>query len=771
MSFDSLYKLSLIMNMVDNLSGPMGKVSQKTQQTTSRMEQMNATFGGMASTGTVMAGVGNQIEEAMIKPYIATFDTKRAIGELASLGVQDLKVVEDAAKDFSSTFAGTSKAEFITAAYDIKSGISSLSDEGIASYTRMAGVTATATKSTIATMTDLFATGYGIYKGYYSQMSDEEFAAMFGSGIAASVQQFKTTGDGMSDAIKNLGAAATNAQVPLEEQLSVLGMLQATMSGGEAGTKYKAFLRSAVSGGKELGLSFVDANNQMLSMPEIMDLLRGKFGETMDAAEKLELQKAFGDQEAVALIDLMYNKTDDLQNNIVSLYNTMGQGETQALKMADAINSTDPSKFDVMKQKMHNVAEELGNAVAPAINGFLDQAGPVIEKTGQWISSHQKLAGVLMTIVMILGGFLTVGGAAAAVIGGIGMMSLKCVTGIQNLKIAFTVLIPILKSAALGSKSFILGLVGMAKQAIVTAVQALPGLIAGVWSFTAALLANPVTWIVLGIVALIAALVLLWKNWDKVVSFVSGIWSGFVEKIRAGADWIKSRIDSVPDSFLLVLSVIAPFVGIPALIIKHWGQIKSFFGNLFTSMKEKAADGIQKIKNLFINLPQTFKESGKKIMLTFAQGIVQGVTAPVNAVKNGLQKIRNMLPFSDAKTGPLSKLTLSGSKVMTTFATGMEKTQNAPAEAAEKSLKAMGLDTQETGKETGRKAPTAGTPKQDTNAPTDGGKERTTIIQKIVLNVNLKTIEDLKKLKKLVEEIEEMTNGGDGKGEPEPTPA
>ena len=142
---------------------------------------------------------------------------------------------------------------------------------------------------------------------------------MFSAGISDAVRAFKTSGSGMAQAIQNLGASATTAQVPLEEQLSVLGMLQATMGGAEAGTKYKAFLRSATKGGEALGLKFTDANNQLLSMPEILDILRGKFGETMDAAEKMELQKAFGDTEAVALIDLMYNKVGDLQDNIVNM--------------------------------------------------------------------------------------------------------------------------------------------------------------------------------------------------------------------------------------------------------------------------------------------------------------------------------------------------------------------------------------------------------------------------------------------------------------------
>lgn len=40
----------------------------------------------------------------------------------------------------------------------------------------------------------------------------------------------------------------------------------------------------------------------------------------------MKLQEAFGDTEAVALIDLMYNKVGDLQGNIVSMYDSLGQG-------------------------------------------------------------------------------------------------------------------------------------------------------------------------------------------------------------------------------------------------------------------------------------------------------------------------------------------------------------------------------------------------------------------------------------------------------------
>ena len=175
MSLESVFKLSLIMNMIDNLSGPMAGVASKVGANVSKLDAASQTFGSMAKAGAAMQETGSQIVNAVLAPVEATFETRRALGELASLGVQDLEAVENAARNFSDQWAGTSKADFISAAYDIKSGIASLSDEGVAEFTSLAALTAKATKSTAGEMTSLFATGYGIYKDYYSDLSDMEF--------------------------------------------------------------------------------------------------------------------------------------------------------------------------------------------------------------------------------------------------------------------------------------------------------------------------------------------------------------------------------------------------------------------------------------------------------------------------------------------------------------------------------------------------------------------------------------------------------------------
>lgn len=704
MSLESVFKLSLVMNMIDNLSGPMAGIASKVGADVTRLDSLSQAFGSAAKAGAVMQEMGTQIAGAALAPVEATFETRRAIGELASLGVRDLGAVENAARSFSDQWAGTTKADFISAAYDIKSGIASLSDEGVAEFTSLAALTAKATKSTAGEMTSLFATGYGIYKSYYDDLSDLEFGEIFSAGIAESVRAFKTSGSGMAQAIQTLGASATTAQVPLEEQLSVLGMLQATMGGSEAGTKYKAFLRSAAKGGEALGLSFLDANNQLLSMPEILDILRGKFGETMDAAEKMELQKAFGDTEAVALIDLMYSKVGDLESNILSLYDAMGQGTGVTQKMASAIQETEPERYERLRQQIHNVTESIGNSLLPTINDAMAKGSEVLTKAGTWIENNQELVRAIMLVVLTLGGFLAVAGTVITVVSGVGLIITRTISGFKLLKAGFLL-----------------------------AKGALTPLIASVWSFTAALLANPVTWIMIGIVALIAALVLLYNKCE---------W--FRDGVNAVLGFLKEKL-----------------LAIPGAVVQLFQSIVTGITTKITAAREAVSNGIKGVKEIITGAVSWFFESGKKIVTTFANGIKSAFTGAVDTVKGGLQKIRNLLPFSDAKEGPLSTLTLSGQRTMTTYAHGLKLAQDAPAEAAEQGLK---LTRARLEREPVRKIP-LGPPGSGKDGGEEsagsGGSAKQVIIQKVIIPTDLKTIKDLRQLLEILKELESYSEANE----------
>ncbi len=516
MGMESVFRLSVVMGMQDNLTAPLSGAAAQVTDTT---KKLNDAFGTVQKAGAALTGVGAGITTACLATVTSTFDTQDALGELSSLGVTDLKAVENAAKSFSDTWAGTTKSDFITAAYDIKSGIASLSDEGVAQFTELAALTGKATKSTTEEMGSLFATGYGIYKGAYEDMSDLEFGEMFSAGISTAVKNYKTAGSEMASSISALGATATNNKVPLEEQLAILGQLQTTMSGSEAATKYKSFLNQAASAGKKLGLSFVDANNQLLSTPEILTELQGKYGDTIDAVEKQQLKEAFGTDEAVAMIDLLYNDIEGLSGGIDSMAESMKQGTAVTTEMAQAINNTPAQKFQVLKQQIHNNVEELGNGLLPAVNETMDKVSGVIQKGSEWISTNQETVQSIMNIVLRLGIILTVLGTVIGTIGTAGKAIHTVKTAIHAAKAAWAVL----------SSSF---------------------------------LASPVGWVILGIVALVASLVLLWNKSEAFRNFMTGLFGNVKTAVMDTWSTLQPALQNLGQKFMELYVAAQPILNV-----------------------------------------------------------------------------------------------------------------------------------------------------------------------------------------------------------------
>ena len=601
MGMDSVFRVSLVLDMVDNMTS---KVQGAADGVPSAVQKMNDAFGTMQKAGVAMTGMGTAIVGACMGTVTATFDTQDALAEVASLGVEDLGALEKAAKNFSDTWAGTTKSDFISASYDIKSGIASLTDEGVAQYTELAGLTAKATKATTADMTSLFATGYGIYKNYYSELSDMEFGEMFSAGIATAVKNYKTSGTEMAGAIKMLGASATNANVPMEEQLAILGQLQATMSGSEAGTKYKSFLNTAASAGEKLGLNFLDANNQLLSMPDILEQLHGKYGDTIDAVEKKQLKDAFGTDEAIALIDLLYNNTDQLKSGIDDLQTSMDGGIDTTRRMAEAINDTPAQKFQVLKQQMHNVTEELGQGLLPAVNIGLEAVIGMVQKGSNWISSNQETVATIMKIVAVLGIFLIAAGAVTATVGTLGkaMTSLKTVT-------------------ALASKA--------------------SGL------FNSALLSSPITWVIGLIVAMIAIFKACGGDVEQLGSTFSNIFSRIGSFVGTAAVSIAQQLPQfLQFGINLVLQIIAGIAsGLPSLIS---GGV---------SMLESLISGIQTMAPVLLAI-------GFSLLMTLLSGILQAVPSILQAGESVIQSlyigIMTLLPLLLSAGIQLIQMILSG---------------------------------------------------------------------------------------------------------------
>jgi len=418
-----------------------------------------------------------------------------------------------------------------------------------------------------------------------------------------------------------------------------------------------------------------------------------------------------------------------------------------------------------------------------------------------------------MMTVMVIGILLTVAGSLITVIGGLGLIFTKT-TGFfvgfhkqliklpglftslriramyagDGIRAGFRGITNAGRAAATGVKNVAVGVAQFAKQAAVAGVRAIGGLITSVWSFTAALLANPITWIVIGIVALIAIIVLLWQNWDRVTAWISRAWTGFINGIVAGFNWVRNLFAGMPQWLQIAVAAFLPFIGIPLLIINNWDQISAFFSRVWDGVTGIFTSGVQGAKDIITGVMSWFRESGAKVITTFTDGIKSVITAPADMVKKGLAKVRELLPFSDAHEGPLSQLTLSGRRVFQTIGTGMAQTADIPADQTAKAFGQMDIfpgrqamqslsiglaqTVDNTADQSDRAFGQTGIAQRDVSkislrevltertesTSTTVERDRGVTIEQLNLSVDLSKLKDLPTLFKLLREIEDYSN-------------
>ena len=235
-------------------------------------------------------------------------------------------------------------------------------------------------------------------------------------------------------------------------------------------------------------------------MPEIIGQIKEKYGETIDALEAQELKKAFGTDEAVSLITLMYDKTDSLKTNIEELGASLEDGTTKTKKMALDINKG--KEFELLGQQLNNLSSLIGQTFAPAALWLGKVIGEVVMSVSTWMEENQTLASVIGTGVAILGAALVVIGSTAL---------------------------------AIGTVTMALGPLKIALAGTVIAFKALGTIIAFVGK---AFLFNPIG---IAVAAIAGAAYLIYSNWDFLKEWFSGFFDGLAKQFA----WVGSAIDKL----------------------------------------------------------------------------------------------------------------------------------------------------------------------------------------------------------------------------------
>ncbi len=322
------------------------------------------------------------------------------------------------------------------------------------------------------------------------------------------VDQF---GDGLGKSASGWGGALKNAASTAGGVIAALGIQDVTQ-------KIMDFGQQSVDAFKEAEQSQALLEQAYKKFPALADTNIGKLRELNTA---LQSKTGYDDDQIAAS-----------QASLAQFGLTGDQIQKLTPLMLDYAAKTG--------KDLPSSAEALGKAVLGQGKG-LKAIGVNFKDTGDAAGNFDQLMGALGDKVGGTAEAMGETGAGKAKIleatfgdlqESIGEKLLPVITAVQSFLI--TDLIPAFAGLIgwVSENAWIFGVIGGAILALL--VPAFIAWAAGIWATTVALLANPVVWIALAIMALIAVIVLLVLNWDAVVAWIVQIWSGFVGWLTDG---------------------------------------------------------------------------------------------------------------------------------------------------------------------------------------------------------------------------------------------
>jgi phage-related protein len=356
----------------------------------------------------------------------------------------------------------------------------------------------------------------------------------------------------------------------------------------------------------------------------------------------------------------------------------------------------------------------LGSKILDLVNGFLSWSSGMMKTyplIGQVISWILSLSGVLISltplIILVKTAF---GGMATFIWLKTGMMRAKLVTGISMMikslgqfvvqmvttvaKFIAQSVIFIARWTWMGIQALLHGAkvaaawtlatgqkmaIAIAKMIATSAVFVAKWAWMGVQAlFHAARMAaawfialGPIGWVTAAVIALV---VLIIANWDKVKKWTLKIWSAVWSWIRD----IASKIHSwVSDKFSQLQNAVKSYMQMALSNIKAvWSFIKSTFKNalnflvalltgdfegMVSAVRNQLGNMENLVENILGNITDFFKsidlyESGKAIIQSAIDGLAAMKGKILRKVENIVGAVRDFWPFSPAKRGPLSDI-------------------------------------------------------------------------------------------------------------------
>ena len=371
--------LEYIISLNDQLSAPLKGVMKTIDDLGKRGEDAMRRI-GLGTAGIIATGA------AMKNALDPAIDFNRALNEIKATGREQagLDKITDFALDFSATYGGAA-TDVVNSTNEIARAIDGLTDSELVAFSKSSNILAKATGSDVKAMGSYISQLYGIFGDEAAKIGKEKWVEQISAQATVTANKFKSSGESLMQAYTNLGSSAKDHGIKTAEQFAVIGNLQNVFEGGLAGTKYAAFLSGAVKAQSKLGLSFLDSQGKMLPMIDILEKIKGKYGE-LNSENLYELQKAFGTKEAAQVINNLLPKIDTLKADIAEI------DKMKTLDDAMAISKTVTDSWMRFTAIFQNIKIAIGTQILAKLEPVMNRIADMGQEFTNWLRAYKNIA-------------------------------------------------------------------------------------------------------------------------------------------------------------------------------------------------------------------------------------------------------------------------------------------------------------------------------------------------------------------------------------------
>jgi hypothetical protein len=496
-------------------------------------------------------------------------------------------------------------------------------------------------------------------------------------------------GQVLIDTLKSSKNAAADANIMFKQlPTSIQGLAKGLMDGSVNAAQFNKGIAGLDAPQQHMARQF---EQLVKSSGSFNDLLKsGKpAAETYNAAMASMLGGTTGMKTALMLtgsnMAAFQASTDKVGTALAS--------KSQDVENWSAIQDTFNQKMSEAKASVETTGIAIGTALLPAVTQIADAIMKVVKPVAQWVEGHQHLAGVVLASVAGFATFVGVVNLGAKAFGAVGS-ALSTVGKVfsgawKGIQLVGTGLgkLPGLASSALGgiqsagsaladaagsaaswvgnAASVAAGWVKAGAQAVIAAgrflavktaqlavAAATKAWTAAQWLFNAAMDANPITLIIIALIALAAGFAYLWTHsaafrdfwidtWHVIEDAAKAVWHFLQQAFSDIAAWIKDAWHGVQAVTQTVWRWFTDFVMMQVnaakAVIGWFGKLGSLFAGWLRDAVGAVSTGVGNVIIWFSSLPTKIlgllKDAGSWLF-----GIGQSI---LNGLLNGLKSAWN----------------------------------------------------------------------------------------------------------------------------------